>query len=407
MTATISVGANTTLSGVASGIPSGLVVQPIPTWKDDVVRRDTPLMLAMKEVGPSNQNSTTLLWGWSSLRPLRDQVNEALDDTETSIIVDNQSYFQVGDVIQIEAEQCLVTAYDSTNALTVVRGFAGTTAANHNDNSGIMILGPAFRENQDTTLVPIAQGETNYNYYQQFEHKLAASHQRQHIDSYETMGKGKALEYFSKKRVTKEIPIEQERKWINGLRAAQTASLPASAGGVLQPAYTTNSDSVSGALTPTQLLDSIYDTWASSQDDIGLDIMCHPNMARRISSWFSGMRTAEATDDTVRMHFTRFITPYGTLTLMPNRHWVEPGTVDGVPEKEMDVILIANFKNFELVPFSTDSKWNLTYRKSPYNDSWSDVAFMRGIYSLRIDNPYQQTIISGFSTSAADYPGSI
>ena len=407
MAGTTSVGANTTLSGVAGGIPAALVPTPIPTWLDDVAKRDTPLLASITKAGPSGQNSTTLVWGWSSLRPLNDQLAAAYTSGGSTLTVDNQAYFQINDVIQIESEKFLVTAYVSTNQLTVTGAFEGTSAANHADNAGIMILGPAFRENQDTTLVPITQGEKESNYYQQFEHKLSASHQRQNIDSFETMGRGKALQYYTDKLLKKEGPILQERTLIHGLRQAASSTVPATMGGVRQPAFTINRDTVTGALTPTMLLDSIYDTWQASQDDVDMEIMCHPNMARRISSWFSGMRMADANEDTVTLHFTKFKTPFGTLTLKPNRHWVKPGTVDGTPTVELDEILIANFADFKLVPFSSDSVWNLSFRKPPYTDGWYDIAFVRGLYSLKADNPFTRTLISGFSTAAADYPGSI
>lgn len=407
MAGTTSVVANTTYSGVAGGIPSALVPTPIPTWLDDVAKRDTPLLSSITKAGPANQNSTTLVWGWSSLRPLNDQLAAAYTSGGTTLTVDNQAYFQVNDVIQIESEKFLVTAYVSTNQLTVTGAFAGTAAANHADNAGIMILGPAFRENQDTTLVPITQGEKESNYYQQFEFKLSASHQRQNIDSFETMGRGKALQYFTNKALKKEIPVEVERTLIHGLRQAGTATVPATMGGVRQPAFTINRDTVSGALTPTSLLDSLYGTWEASQEGVDMDIMCHPNMARRISSWFSGMRIADANEDTVTLHFTKFKTPYGTLTLKPNRNWVKPGLVDGQPTVELDEILIANFPDFKLMPFSSDSVWNISFRKPPYTDFWGELGFIRGLYSLKADNPYTRTLISGFSTAAADYPGSI
>src|SRR5258705_11059979 len=52
----------------------------------------------------------------------------------TSLVVSDASIFDLGDVIQIEQEYCLVTATSSsTNTLTITRGYAGTTAAIHND----------------------------------------------------------------------------------------------------------------------------------------------------------------------------------------------------------------------------------------------------------------------------------
>jgi hypothetical protein len=56
----------------------------------------------------------------------------------TSIVVADGSIFDIGDVIQIEQEYLLVTGTPDSgtaapNTLTVTRGYAGTTAANHND----------------------------------------------------------------------------------------------------------------------------------------------------------------------------------------------------------------------------------------------------------------------------------
>jgi Family of unknown function (DUF5309) len=69
-------------------------------------------------------------------RPRSNPMNNGgqLAAAATSLIVADASIFDLGDVIQIEQEYCLVTATSSsTNTLTITRGYAGTTAASHND----------------------------------------------------------------------------------------------------------------------------------------------------------------------------------------------------------------------------------------------------------------------------------
>ena len=69
-------------------------------------------------------------------RPRSNPMNNggALSNSATSVVVNDASIFDIGDVIQIEQEYCLVTATTaSTNTLTITRGYAGTTAASHND----------------------------------------------------------------------------------------------------------------------------------------------------------------------------------------------------------------------------------------------------------------------------------
>jgi len=63
-------------------------------------------------------------------------LNEALDDSETAIDVDDGTVFQVGDYIKVESEIMKVKSI-STNTLTVDRGAMSTTAATHNNNTAI------------------------------------------------------------------------------------------------------------------------------------------------------------------------------------------------------------------------------------------------------------------------------
>src|SRR3974390_899432 len=63
-------------------------------------------------------------------RPRSNPMNNGgtLASGATSVTVADGSIFDIGDVVQIETEYCLVTAV-SSNALTITRGYAGTTAA--------------------------------------------------------------------------------------------------------------------------------------------------------------------------------------------------------------------------------------------------------------------------------------
>lgn len=407
MALTGSVGQLTSLGGVSSGIPSALLPTPIPDWLDRVKNAQTPLLQLVSKASPPDRMSNILTWGWSSERVLNDQLAAGYTSGGTTLTVDNQSRFQVNDIIMIEAEIFYVTAYVSTNQLTVVGGQAGTTPANHADNTGIQILANAHLQNGNTTLVPIAQGELLTNQWQQIEYKLASSQQSENFDSFENAGKGTRLKYFAKKLMNIEAPKQFERALIRNLSQAQTATVPGIFGGINQPAYTQNRVTVSGALTVKALMDALQATYMQSADPADMVMMTHPSMARRISSWFSGMREAGATDDTVRLHFEKFITPFGTLHLVPNMNWLQGGTVDGTPEKELNAIMIANFKDFEIVPQSSSSTWQLGFRPELTNDAWQQVAYLRGIYSLRAKNIFTRTYISGYSVLDADYAGMI
>ena len=63
-------------------------------------------------------------------------LNEALDDSETGIDVDDGTVFTAGDHIKVDNEVMQVTSV-SSNTLTVVRDAMGTSAATHNDDTQV------------------------------------------------------------------------------------------------------------------------------------------------------------------------------------------------------------------------------------------------------------------------------
>jgi len=94
--------------------------------------------------------STHHEWLEDALLPNKDAIDDATwsdPSADTTFDVDNGSRFRVGDQVQVEGseELMLVTAI-STDTLTVVRGYAGTTPESLADNQVINILGNAALE---------------------------------------------------------------------------------------------------------------------------------------------------------------------------------------------------------------------------------------------------------------------
>jgi hypothetical protein len=113
---------------------------------------ETPLLNALGD--PIREaTSTHHEWLEDELLPNKDAINDSTytDPTsDTDFVADHGSRFRVGDQIQVEGseELMLVTAVNS-NTLTVVRGYAGTTAEALADNKVINILGNAALEGGD------------------------------------------------------------------------------------------------------------------------------------------------------------------------------------------------------------------------------------------------------------------
>jgi len=113
---------------------------------------ETPLLNALGD--PVRETTSTHHeWLEDELLPNKDAVNDSTFSdpaTDTDFVVDNGSRFRIGDQIQIEgSEELILVTGISTNTLTVVRGYAGTTPENLADNQIISILGNAALEGAD------------------------------------------------------------------------------------------------------------------------------------------------------------------------------------------------------------------------------------------------------------------
>ena len=75
-------------------------------------------------------------WGGTTSGALTTQLNEALDNSETAVDVDDETGITTdNDVILVEEELMIVTATGDDNTLTVARGHSGTAAVTHVDNT--------------------------------------------------------------------------------------------------------------------------------------------------------------------------------------------------------------------------------------------------------------------------------
>ena len=76
------------------------------------------------------------LFGGTTAGALTTQLNEALDNSETAVDVDDETGITTAnDVILVDEELMIVTATTDDNTLTVTRGHSGTTAVAHDDDT--------------------------------------------------------------------------------------------------------------------------------------------------------------------------------------------------------------------------------------------------------------------------------
>tara|TARA_R100001510_G_C7655746_1_gene215090 strand:+ start:1868 stop:3361 length:1494 start_codon:yes stop_codon:yes gene_type:complete len=90
--------------------------------------------------------------------PDTEQLNEALDTSETDVDVDDGNYFLVGDLLRIDDEIMEVVSI-SSNTLTVVRGSHGSTKAAHLANASLEY--PFFNAYHDFDKYSVCQTDDN------------------------------------------------------------------------------------------------------------------------------------------------------------------------------------------------------------------------------------------------------
>ena len=127
---------------------------------------------------------------------------EAMTSGETDLTVDDNTPFRADDVCLVArtGEMFKVTSVDASNVLTIVRGYAGSTAAAFNDNDWVKILFSAESENGTQASIVTTASTTVTNFTQIFKR------------TYGTTNTRKAMTYRSDAHAVKE-----ERKLAMGL----------------------------------------------------------------------------------------------------------------------------------------------------------------------------------------------
>ncbi len=132
---------------------------------------ETPLLDALGDPLKAAM-STYHEWLEDSLLPNKDAVNDNTftdPDVDTDFIVDHGERFQVGDEVQIEgSEELMLVTGVSSDTLTVVRGYGGTTAEDLVDDQVINILGNAALEGADKPTARFTNRVRKGNYAQIF-----------------------------------------------------------------------------------------------------------------------------------------------------------------------------------------------------------------------------------------------
>ena len=340
-----------------------------------------------------NTPGTTYEWIEDALSPTSDQLAEALDASETGVDVDNAGYFHMGDVIQIDSEYSWVSAISidaglNTGTLTVTRGFGGTTAATHSDNTAVNIRSNARLEGAESSEGHSTAKTAPYNYAQILHEEVKASRTARITKQY-----GIADEYdyqlrkkFSglgggkgRKGNSGEILIKLDKAAFYGKRVLRTASVPGSMGG-LDVFITTNVTALASAsLTQKNVEDSIQTAW--SYGGMPNTLICGGWVKRKLTSFYSGSVRTERREDMGGMSIDTVVTEFGELNIVLNRH-CPTGTLYIVDKNRIGWITLDPFFHEELAKTGDYMRGQIV-----------------GEYGFVVENEKAHAIISGISTS--------
>ncbi len=352
---------------------------------------ETPLLDALGD--PLREaRSTHHEWLEDELLPNKDAVD---DDTftdpaaDTDFDVDNGSRFRVGDQIQVEGsgELMLVTAI-SSDTLTVVRGYAGTTAEDLADNQVVNILGNAALEGADKPEARFTNRTRCGNYTQIFSAAVEVSGTDM---SASQLGLADEMDYQKQERL-RELLRDLENTVVNG---GQPAGNPQGSGtvrrsmkGIIQHLSTNlfhTGDS--GFPTGTDLDEAkinyvLRRIWENSNGNVDL-IIVGGFQKRKINGFTAESRNYAAGDTTFTNMVSIYESDFGVCRIVTTR-WMPQDAVLFVDSSRVNVLPLAG-RSFHFKPLASSGDY--------------ECGELIGEYTLELKNEASHGLVRDLVTS--------
>ncbi len=336
--------------------------------------------------------STHHEWLEDELLPNKDAINDSTytdPDVDTDFVVDNGSRFRVGDQIQVEGseELMLVTAINS-NTLTVVRGYAGTTAEDLADDQVINILGNAALEGADKPGARFTNRSRCGNYTQIFTAPVEVSGTDMAASQ---LGLADEMDYQKQERL-RELIRDLENTVING---GQPASNPEGSGsvrrsmkGIIQHLsmnvfHTGDSGFPTGNdLNEDKINYVLRQIWANSNGNVDL-IVVGGFQKRKINTFSADSRTYGANDTTFTDMISIYESDFGVCRIVTSR-WMPQDGVLLLDSSRIGVLPLAG-RSFHFKPLASSGDY--------------ECGELIGEYTLELKNEAAHGLIRDLTTS--------
>ncbi len=352
---------------------------------------ETPLLDALGD--PMREaTSTHHEWLEDELLPNKDAINDSTytdPAADTDFVVDNGSRFRVGDQIQVEGseELMLVTGINS-NTLTVVRGYAGTTAEDLADNQVINILGNAALEGADKPSARFTNRSRCGNYTQIFTAAVEVSGTDMAASQ---LGLADEMDYQKQERL-RELIRDLENTVINGGEPTSnpegSGSVRRSMKGIIQHLLTSvfhTGDS--GFPTGTDLDEAkinyvLRQIWESSSGNVDL-IVVGGFQKRKINAFSADSRTYGANDTTFTDMISVYESDFGVCRVVTSR-WMPQDAVLLVDSSRINVLPLAG-RSFHFKPLASGGDY--------------ECGELIGEYAVELKNEAAHGLIRSLGTS--------
>jgi len=352
---------------------------------------ETPLLNALGD--PMREaTSTHHEWLEDELLPNKDAVNDSTfndPSADTDFVVDNGSRFRIGDQIQVEgSEELILVTGISTNTLTVVRGYAGTTPENLADNKVINILGNAALEGADKPSARFTNRSRCGNYTQIFTAAVEVSGTDMAASQ---LGLADELDNQKQTRL-RELVRDLENTVIN---AGQPASNPEGSGsirrsmkGIIQHLstnlfHTGDSGFPSGTALDEAMINYVLrNIWENSSGNVDL-IVVGGFQKRKINAFCSDSRAYGANDTTFTDMIGIYESDFGVCKIVTTR-WMPQDAALLLDSSRINVLPLAG-RSFHFKPLASSGDY--------------ECGELIGEYTVELKNEAAHGLIRDLSTS--------
>ena len=265
-------------------------------------------------------------WLEDTMAPRSTTANEAMDSSETGLDVatNTGAYFKEGDIVKQDDELMYVSSV-ATDTLTVIRGFAGTTAAAHNTGIAVTMTTSARIEGADFDTGYTTSLTNPYNHTQILAEAVQVTGSEEVDSKYgikDTMAYNIAKligggDGIGSKGKAGKLAILLQQIFYYGQRAVGSATTARSAGGFEYYVTTNKTNVASAALTRKHIEDLMQLTYLAGGTPE--TIICNAWVKRKISSFYEDSVRTERSEERGGSKITSIETDFGDIEILFDR----------------------------------------------------------------------------------------